>query len=117
MRKASSVEFGSEGDTVVVITPLAPAGATAIPPNETWRYAVVFTKLPSYEYCKPVSLGGQGRQNSRQNGQPRQTGQNRQLRQGPRQGCLSLTSAKPAIQSLSHNSRNCGHYDIKGDST
>ncbi|DBB03157.1 TPA: hypothetical protein ACH3X1_013326 [Trebouxia sp. C0004] len=56
VRKASSVEFGSNCDTVVVITPLAPAGATAIPPNETWRYAVVSTKLPSYEYCKPAML-------------------------------------------------------------
>lgn len=56
VRKASFVEIGSEGDTVVVITPLAPAGATAIPPNKTWRYAVVSTKLPSYEYCKPVML-------------------------------------------------------------
>lgn len=56
MHKASSVEFGSEGDTMIVITPLAPAGAIAIPPNETWRYAVVSTKLPSYEYCKPDCL-------------------------------------------------------------
>ena len=56
VRKASSVDFGSEGDTVVVITPVASADATAIPPNETWRYAVVSTKVPSYEYCKRVML-------------------------------------------------------------